>query len=122
MWTVTIAAAAWLCCEIAIAWLCKPTLNKEASVDSPSDIELIALAKGNERYVFLYRPDQAVEVRRKFGQFASNPELNFTWCDAAVLSQEVRKRMARRAVEQKRIAEGREEMDVLENIRRGKPR
>ena len=40
------------------------------------DINVLALVKGAERYVFL--------------RFASNPDLSFTWYDAAVLSQKIR--------------------------------
>jgi len=55
------------------------------------DINVLALMKGKERYVFLYQPGEEVKVLRIFGRYASNPELNFSWYDAAVLSQRVRK-------------------------------
>jgi len=45
------------------------------------DIHLTVLAKpGGERYVWCYRDDR----------FASNPELSFTWGDAARLSEKMR--------------------------------
>ena len=52
------------------------------------DINVICLCKGSERYVWLYH--QRRDVLRAFGRAASNPELSFTWHDAAVLSQKVR--------------------------------
>lgn len=55
------------------------------------DINVLALVKGSERYIFLYDDDQRSETLRAFGRFASNPELSFTWYDAAVLSQKLRK-------------------------------
>lgn len=54
------------------------------------EINVLALVKGNERYVFLFDDDNRVEMLRQFGRFAANPELTFTWYDAAVMSQKVR--------------------------------
>ena len=54
------------------------------------DINVLALVKGRERYIFLYEDSQRAEALRALGRFASNPELSFTWYDAAVLSQKVR--------------------------------
>ena len=55
------------------------------------DINVLALVKGAERYVFLYDDSSRAETLRVLGRYASNPELSFTWYDAAVLSQKVRK-------------------------------
>jgi len=54
------------------------------------DINVLALVKGEERYVFLYDDTSRAEALRVLGRFASNPELSFTWYDAAVLSQKIR--------------------------------
>ena len=54
------------------------------------DVNVIALVKGNERYVFLYDDDSRDEAIRALGRHAANPDLNFSWYDAAVLSQKVR--------------------------------
>ncbi len=54
------------------------------------DINVMAMVKGNERYVFLYNDSNRAETLRTLGRFASNPELSFTWYDAAVLSQKIR--------------------------------
>lgn len=54
------------------------------------DINVLALVKGNERYVFLFDDDHRAEALRTLGRFASNPDLSFTWQDAAVMSQKVR--------------------------------
>ncbi len=55
------------------------------------DINVLALIKGEERYIFLYNDENRREVLRVLGRFASNPELSLTWYDAAVLSQKVRR-------------------------------
>jgi len=54
------------------------------------DINVLALVKGSERYIFLYDDSRRAETLRTLGRYASNPELSFTWYDAAVLSQKVR--------------------------------
>lgn len=60
-----------------------PTVNDD-------DINVLALVKGRERYIFLYDDSQRAEALRVLGRFASNPELSFSWYDAAVLSQKIR--------------------------------
>ena len=59
------------------------------------DINVLALVKGEERYVFLYDDASRGEALRMLGRFASNPELSFTWYDAAVLSQKIRQEARR---------------------------
>jgi hypothetical protein len=61
------------------------------------DINVVALVKGEERYVFLYDDAHRSEALRVLGRFASNPELSFTWYDAAVLSQKIRQEAERPA-------------------------
>ena len=54
------------------------------------EINVLALVKGEERYVFLYSDSNRAETLRLLGRYASNPDLSFTWYDAAVLSQKIR--------------------------------
>ncbi len=54
------------------------------------DINVLALVKGEERYVFLYSDENRADTLRTLGRFASNPDLSFSWYDAAVLSQKIR--------------------------------
>ena len=54
------------------------------------DINVLALVKGEERYIFLFDDERRSEALRTLGRFASNPELSFSWYDAAVLSQRIR--------------------------------
>ena len=63
---------------------------REETRDVTQDINVMALVKGTERYVFLYDDSSRAETLRTLGRFASNPELTFTWYDAAVLSQKIR--------------------------------
>ena len=54
------------------------------------DINVLALVKGEERYIFLFDDGHRADALRTLGRFASNPELTFSWYDAAVLSQRIR--------------------------------
>lgn len=62
-------------------------------------INVIALVKDEERYIFLYDDESAPALLQTLGRFAGNPELSFSWYDAAVLSQKVR-RLKREALEE----------------------
>ena len=62
--------------------LLKPIGNNEVNV--------LALVKGDERYVFIFDDDNRTETLRQIGRYAANPDLSFTWYDAAVMSQKIR--------------------------------
>lgn len=61
-----------------------------AGVTVSQDVNVLALAKGQERYLFLFNDETRADALRTLGRFASNPELSFSWYDAAVLSQKIR--------------------------------
>jgi hypothetical protein len=72
------------------------------------DINVLALIKGKERYIFLFDDAHRAEALRTLGRYASNPELSFLWYDAAVLSQKVRqatKRPSARRIQQPQPSE-----------------
>lgn len=54
------------------------------------DINVLAMVKGEERYIFLYNDLNRVEMLRTLGRYAADPQLSFSWYDAAVLSKKVR--------------------------------
>jgi len=54
-------------------------------------INVLALVKESERYIFLYDDESPTELLQTLGQYAADPNLSFTWYDAAVLSQKVRR-------------------------------
>lgn len=58
---------------------------------SQQGINVLALLKGGERYVFLYDDRSADQLLQTLGRYAADPELNFSWYDAAVLSQRIRR-------------------------------
>lgn len=53
-------------------------------------VNVLAMVKDGERFVFLYDDDSIPETLQTLGRFAADPELNFTWYDAAVLCQKLR--------------------------------
>lgn len=55
------------------------------------DINVLALVKGKERYIFLYDDSNRSKALRTLGRYASNADLSFSWYDAAVLSQKIRR-------------------------------
>jgi hypothetical protein len=55
-----------------------------------SELNVLALVRGVERYIFIFDDASRTETLRMFGRFASNNDLSFTWWDAAVLSQKIR--------------------------------
>ena len=61
------------------------------------DVNVLALVKVSERYVFLYDDNSSEQVLQSLGKYASDTELSFTWYDAAVLSQKVRRQRAEQA-------------------------
>jgi hypothetical protein len=54
-------------------------------------MNVLALVKDEERYVFLYDDESTAALLQTLGKQAADKELSFTWYDAAVLSQKVRK-------------------------------
>lgn len=67
------------------------------------DINVLALVKGGERYIFLFDDQHRSECLRTLGRFASNQELSFTWYDAAVLSHKIRQSVPEPAALQNRF-------------------
>ena len=59
------------------------------------DINVIALVKGSERYVYLYDDESRDETLRVLGRHAADPNLSFSWYDAAILGDKVRQNTPR---------------------------
>ena len=55
-----------------------------------AEINVLALVKGEERFLFMFDDDNRDETLRQLARFAANPELDFTWYDAAMLSRKIR--------------------------------
>jgi hypothetical protein len=68
----------------------EPAVFEFSGESVSQDINVVALVKGEERYIFLFNDSQKSETLRTLGRYASDPRLSFSWYDAAVLSQKVR--------------------------------
>jgi hypothetical protein len=55
-----------------------------------NDIDVVAVVKGEERYVILYNAETRAAALRQLGRWAGDETLSFTWYDAAVASQRIR--------------------------------
>ena len=63
------------------------------------ELNVLALLKGQERYVFVYDDGSHEDLLDVFRQYASNPGLSFTWFDAAVLTDKARQQQSAGAEE-----------------------
>lgn len=58
----------------------------------PREFNVLALIKGNERYVFIFDDVSRGELIDTFRDFAANPQLSFSWFDAEILTGKTRRR------------------------------
>jgi hypothetical protein len=54
------------------------------------ELNILALIKGNERYVFIYDDGSRQSLIDAFRDQAADPRLSFSWYDAAVLTDKAR--------------------------------
>ncbi|MFG0262957.1 MAG: hypothetical protein ACF788_11250 [Novipirellula sp. JB048] len=54
------------------------------------EINVLALVKGEERFIFLFDDANRDETLRQLARFAADPDLEFSWYDAAMLSRKIR--------------------------------
>lgn len=50
-------------------------------------LNVVWLSKAEQKFVFLFDDRSLEETLKTFGRYASDPELDFTWYDAAYLSR-----------------------------------
>jgi hypothetical protein len=58
------------------------------------EFNVLALIKGNERYVFVYDDSSRQTLIDTFRDLAADPESAFSWFDAAVLTDRAREQAA----------------------------
>jgi len=54
------------------------------------EFNVLALIKGNEKYVFVYDDDSRQTLIDAFRDQAADPRLSFSWFDAAVMTDKAR--------------------------------
>jgi hypothetical protein len=55
-----------------------------------TEINVLALVKGEERFIFLFDDSNRDGTLRQLAHFAADPEIDFSWYDAAMLSRKIR--------------------------------
>ena len=55
-----------------------------------TEVNVLALVKGEERFIFLFSDENRDETLRQLARFAADPEIDFSWYDAAMLSRKIR--------------------------------
>ncbi len=63
--------------------------SESSEGSSPRSVNVLALIKSEERYVFVYDDESTDRALRIMGEYAADPELSFSWYDAAVMSQRI---------------------------------
>jgi hypothetical protein len=56
----------------------------------PIELNVLALLKGEERYVFVYDDDSQPQLLDAFRDQAADPRLSLSWFDAGVLMRKAR--------------------------------
>ena len=54
------------------------------------ELNVLALIKGNERYIYVYDDASRPDLLDAFRDHAAHPGLSFSWFDAAVLTEKAR--------------------------------
>ena len=57
---------------------------------APREFNILALIKGEERYVFIYDDDSRAQLIDALRDQAADPGLSLSWFDAAVLTEKAR--------------------------------
>lgn len=55
------------------------------------DLNVLALFKGEDKYIFVYDDDSRAELIAAIRHSAADPDTHVTWFDAAVLTERARK-------------------------------
>jgi hypothetical protein len=60
----------------------------------PKELNVLALVKGQERYIFVYDDDSRPQLIDALRDQAASPRLSLTWFDALVLMRKAREQEA----------------------------
>ena len=67
-----------------------PTPDEGRALPVLPAVTLLTLNREGHLYAFIYTDQTQAEAMRWAGRHAANPELNFTWPDAAMITQGAR--------------------------------
>jgi hypothetical protein len=69
-------------------------VRREGGAVLSQELNVLALLKGEERYVYVYDDDSRATLLEAFQAHAADTELSLNWFDAAVLAQKAREQTA----------------------------
>ena len=69
----------------------------------PTEFNVLALVKGEERYVFVYDDDSQAELLDAFRDQAADPRLSLSWFDATVLTAKAREQVTEKPADDSRM-------------------
>jgi hypothetical protein len=75
----------------------RPRTRKANKV--PDEFNVLALFKDKDRYIYVYDDDSRETLIACFRDQAADPDMNFTWFDAAVLTEKARQQGLANALE-----------------------
>jgi len=67
------------------------------------DLNVLALIKGSERFIYVYDDDSRDDVLTAVRDAAADPAVSLNWFDAAVLTERAKQQVARSAEQTSRI-------------------
>ncbi len=65
-----------------------------------TEINVLALVNGDEKFIFLFDDANRDNTLRQLALFAADPEIGFSWHDAAMLSRKIRDAVPDEAVDE----------------------
>jgi hypothetical protein len=63
----------------------------------PSEVNVLALIKGAEHYIFVYDDESRAQLIDTFRDQAADPQLSLSWFDAMVLTTKAREQQSMEA-------------------------
>lgn len=54
---------------------------------------LVSITRNGQTYMFIYRDGMRTDMLRQIGKMAADPSIDFSWYDAALVSQRIRQTM-----------------------------
>ena len=67
----------------------------------PQEFNILALIKGEERFIFVYDDESRAELIDALRDQAADPRLTLSWFDAAVLTEKAREQALANQAEEK---------------------
>jgi hypothetical protein len=84
----------------------------------PTELNVLALIKGSEHYVFVYDDDSRQQLIDTFRDQAADPALSLSWFDAMVLTNKAREQASMEATPLEQESEDRNQETGNANERR----